>query len=115
MANMKLGGNVDESGYQRGGGPLQYLPPNMGGQRVVKKQVRSKNEARGGDATSEIARRGFLGLAGLSTVAYFSATGRQTKTASTDETDPFGNAVTAPTLELDLEDALDLLKTKPDP
>ena len=99
---MKLGGgNVDESGYQRGGGPLQYLPPNMGGQRVVKKQVSKRDRSSaGGDATSEIARRGFLGLAGLSTVAYFSATGRQTKKASPDETDPFGNAVTAPTLEL---------------
>ena len=111
---MKLGGgNVDDRGYQRGGGPLQYLPPNMGGQRVVKKQVTSNREARssaGGDATSEIARRGFLGLAGLFTVAYFSVTGGQTKTAATEETDPFGNAVTAPTLELDLDDLLELSK-----
>lgn len=84
----------------------------MGGQRVVKKQVSKRDRSSaGGDATSEIARRGFLGLAGLSTVAYFSATGRQTKKASPDETDPFGNAVTAPTLELDLEDLLDLSKT----
>ena len=114
MATMKLGGgNVDDRGYQRGGGPLQYLPPNMGGQRVVKKQVTSNREARssaGGDATSGIARRGFLGLAGLSTVAYFSATGGQTQTAATEETDPFGNAVTAPTLELDLDDLLELSK-----
>ena len=80
---------------------------------MVKKQVTSNREARssaGGDATSEIARRGFLGLAGLSTVAYFSATGGQTQTAATEETDPFGNAVTAPTLELDLDDLLELSK-----
>ena len=115
LATMKMGGgNVDDRGYQRGGGPLQYLPPNMGGQRVVKKQVTSNREARssaGGDATSEIARRGFLGLAGLFSVAYFSVvTGGQTQTAATEETDPFGNAVTAPTLELDLDDLLELSK-----
>ena len=113
LATVKMGGgNVDDRGYQRGGGPLQYLPPNMGGQRVVKKQVTSNREARssaGGDATSEIARRGFLGLAGLFSVAYFSVvSGGQEQTAATEETDPFGNAVTAPTLELDLDDLLEL-------
>jgi len=81
---------------------------------VVKKQVTSNREARssaGGDATSEIARRGFLGLAGLFSVAYFSVmTGGKTQTAATEETDPFGNAVTAPTLELDLDDLLELSK-----
>ena len=112
MASMKQGGNVDKSGYQTGGGPLQYLPPNMGGQRVIKKQVKSNREARaspGGDATSEIARRGFLGLAGLSATAYFSVISRSERVEK-DEVDPFGDAVTAPTLELDLEELLDVSK-----
>ena len=113
MATMKQGGNVDKSGYQTGGGPLQYLPPNMGGQRVIKKQVKSNREARastGGDATSEIARRGFLGLAGLSAAAYFSVISGSDRGAE-EEADPFGDAVTAPTLELDLDELLDVSKT----
>lgn len=80
---------------------------------MIKKQAKNNREARassGGDATSEIARRGFLGLAGLSAAAYFSVISGSDRDGK-EEADPFGDAVTAPTLELDLEELLDVSKT----
>lgn len=103
MSQMQLGKNVNKAGYLTKG-PLQYLPPNMGGERVVKQKEKAVRRAGTGDPDT-IVRRTFLSVASLATLSFISViSGSDEK--EEEEVDPFGDAVTAPTLEIDLDDVL---------
>jgi len=94
---------VNKDGYLTKG-PLQYLPPNMGGERVIKKQKKTvRKPSAGGEGT--LVRRALLGGAGAIALSYVSVlSGRADK--QLEEADPFGDAVTAPSLELELDELL---------
>jgi len=94
---------VNKDGYLEKG-PLQYLPPNMGGDRVVRKK---KKETKTGTPTSMVRRTVFA--LPLVPVAYYASLLQQDaarKEAAKNVQLEDGDAVTAPGLELELDEVL---------
>lgn len=110
----RIGGQWDKSNKARleaagiyVNGPMPNKPPNMGGERVViskpKQRVRVRDDADDAEYGSRraVVSAGLV-VASLASASLFSGGGKSSKVSVTS--DGFGDAVTAPQLETDLEE-----------
>jgi hypothetical protein len=98
---------VNKDGYLEKG-PLQWIPPNMGGERVVRKKKKEGSADTLGKKT--IARRTLVAGALLPGALYANLVQSENERKEKARNVPLddGDAVTAPGLELELEDVLEL-------